>query len=319
MTFGIGSSYGNRIERLSEAKYAYLMLSPALLLVSLMAIWPMLWTAEISLHADTRLSGGLVGDLIGLQNYRDLISGNFDVFLPQPFFNLSSPFSSALLVTVIFTVISVALETIIGLGMALILNKQFKGRDIFRTAVLLPWAVPVVIQAMMFYLLFTDPIGVAGNVFYDLGLFSSEAPLAYSASATAVAILADVWKQSAFMALIILAGLQTVDRKLYNVAEIEGASRWDQFITITFPIVLPAVIVALIFRTIGAMRVYGVVVGLANCNTIPTLSCLSVLTFQNQRYATSATIAIVMAVIVGLFITIYMWKYNDIQRSQGGI
>jgi multiple sugar transport system permease protein len=308
--------YTNRIERLSEAKFAYLMLSPALLLVIAMALWPMLWTFEMSLHADTRLAAGMVGEFVGIQNYIDLLSGEKKIFLPQPFFSLSDPFSSALPVTLIFTVVSVSIETILGLVIALILNKKFRGRDIFRTAVILPWAVPIVIQGMMFYLLFTDPVGIAGNVMYDLGIFAEKAPLAFSRSATIVAIIADVWKQSAFMALIILAGLQTIDRKLYNVSKIEGASRWDQFKTITVPLVLPAIIVALIFRTIGAMRVYGLVIGIANCNTIPTLSCLAVGTFRNQRFATSATIGVTMAVIVGILVTLYLWKYNDMQ---GGI
>jgi multiple sugar transport system permease protein len=140
---------------------------------------------------------------------------------------------------------------------------------------------------------------------HGLGLIS-EAPLANSQDALFVLVIADVWRQSAFMTLLILAGLQSIDRELYEVSRIAGASRWQRFRTITLPLVVPALLVALLFRTIGAMKIYGTIETVSTCNTVPSLSCLVVTTFNNGRYGSASTIAFVMAGIIAILLLVYL-------------
>lgn len=308
----------NRIERLSETQFVYLMLLPVLLLLGSMAIWPLLYTANLSLHADNVLSPDLVGSFVGLQNYVDLLTGKANPILRRPFFDLSRPFTSAVPVTILFTLGAVVVETILGFGMALVLDQRFRGRRFARVALILPWAVPVVIQGMIFYLMFQPSIGFAVGPLSELGLIS-RSPLANSQDALLISILADIWKQSAFMALLILAGLQSIDRSLYEVAKVEGASRLQRFRTITLPLVLPALLVALLFRTIAAIKVYGVVETVASCNTVPTVSCLVVTTWNAHRYGSAAAIAFLVAIAIGLLLLIYLVQFRGEEGGGVGI
>ncbi|GAA0229959.1 carbohydrate ABC transporter permease [Haladaptatus pallidirubidus] len=302
------------IENLSETQFAYLLLTPALLLLAVIAFWPLLSTFEMSLRADSLRGASQVGEFVGLQNYTDLLTGKLDtVALPQPFIDFSQPFKSALIVTFIFTIASVLIETIIGFGQALVLDQDFRGRRWVRVAIIIPWAVPIVIQGMIFYLMFQPGIGFGANLTEMVGLTST--PLANSSSALGIIVLADIWKTTAFMALLILAGLQSIDRSLYDVAKVAGASKWQQFKMITLPLVLPTVLVALLFRTIAAMRVYGLIETVSGCTTVPSLSCLVVTTFSTRRYGTAAAVAFVTAAIIGIVVSIYIVKFRD---SQGG-
>ena len=240
-------------------------------------------------------------------NYVELLSG--EVSLIRPFFDLRQPFQSALTVTLIFTVVSVFFETVIGLGQALVLDQDFRGRRWARVAIILPWAVPIVIQGMIFYLMFLPSVGFASAPLQNAGLFPAQ-PLIDSPSSTFVIIIADIWKTSAFMALLILAGLQSVDRSLYDVARVAGASKLQQFKMITFPIILPTVLVAMLFRTIDAARIYGLIETVSSCSTVPSLSCLVVETlFSSGQYAMAATIAFVTALLIGIFVMVYIVQY----------
>ena len=291
--------------RLSETQFAYLLLTPVFLILAVVAFWPLIETFRLSLFADN-LRSGTVGAFTGISNYAEILTG--DATLPQAFFDLDHPFQSALPVTVIFVVVSVFFETLIGFGQALVLDQDFRGRRWVRVAIILPWAVPIVIQGMIFYLMFAPSVGFATPVLQNLGLVGS-LPLQDSATATGIVIVADVWKTSAFMALLILAGLQSVDRSLYDVARVSGASKLQQFRMITLPIVLPTVIVAMLFRTIQAARVYGLINTASSCGTVPSLSCLVVETFNGGRYGTSAAIAFITAVIIAVLVSVYIVRY----------
>lgn len=306
----------NRIERLSDTQFVYLMLTPVFVLLGSMAIWPLIDTFQMSLHADSITTSGATGDLVGLENYVEMLTGNANTLLPRPFLDLSEPFTSAVSVTFIFTAIAVLFETILGFGMALVLDKQFTGRRWVRVAIILPWAVPIVIQGMIFYLIFTPGVGFAAGPLADLGLIS-QAPLANSQDSLLIVVLSDIWKQSAFMALLILAGLQSIDRDLYNVAKVTGASKIQEFWTITFPLVLPTLLIALLFRTIAALKVYGAIVTITNCNTLPSLTCLVVSTWNANRYASAATIAFIMAAVIAIALIGYLWKLRGLEY--GGV
>jgi multiple sugar transport system permease protein len=304
------------MENLSDTQYAYLLLSPALLLLAVIALWPLLSTFEMSLRADS-LAGGL-GEFVLFQNYIDVLSGQRSALLPSPFLptslTIEGLFNSALTVTLIFTVVSVFFETIIGFGQALVLDQDFRGRRWVRVAIIIPWAVPIVVQGMIFYLLFQPGIGLFIGTQSDpsflqqIGVFGAT-PLANAFDSTLIVIVADIWKTSAFMALLILAGLQSIDRGLYDVAKVAGASKWQQFKLITFPLVLPTILVAMLFRTIQAMRVFGIIETVSSCTTVPSLSCLVVTSFNNTLLGTSATVAFITALIIGLFVSVYIVYY----------
>ncbi len=304
------------MENLSEAQFAYLLLTPALLLLAAIAVWPLLSTFRMSLFADN-LTGRL-GDFVAIQNYIALLTGEKNALMPSPFIptelSVDAMFNSALTVTLIFTIVSVVFETIIGFGQALVLDQDFKGRRWVRVAIIIPWAVPIVVQGMIFFLMFQPGIGFliggeeAPTILQTLGPFSF-APFSSTIDSTLIVIVADIWKTSAFMALLILAGLQSIDRNLYEVARVAGASPWQRFKYITFPLILPTILVAMLFRTIQAMRVYGIIETVSGCSTVPSLSCLVISTFNNNLIATSATVAFVTAGIIGLVVTVYIIGY----------
>jgi multiple sugar transport system permease protein len=305
-------------EGLSETQFAYLMLTPALLLLAVIALWPLLATFEMSLRADNLFGSARLGGFVGLDNYVALLTGQRNATLPSPFLpdslTVRGLFSSALTVTLLFTIVTVTLETIIGFGQALVLDQEFRGRRWVRVAIIIPWAVPVVIQGMMFFLMFQPNIGfLVGTqenptILQQLGIFGFT-PLVNSVDSTIIVIVGDVWKTTAFMALLILAGLQSIDRGLYDVARVAGASRWQQFKMITLPLVLPTVMVAMLFRTIQAMRVFGIIETVSSCQTVPSLSCLVVTTFGNRLVGTSAAVAFITAGIIAIVVSVYIYRF----------
>ncbi|MFC7136898.1 carbohydrate ABC transporter permease [Halobaculum litoreum] len=305
------------MENLSETQYAYLLLSPAMLLLAVIAFWPLLSTLRLSLFADS-FAAASVGQFVGLDNYVAIITGQRTALLPSPFLpqalTVQALFNSALAVTILFTVISVSFETVIGFVQALILDQDFRGRRWVRVAIILPWAIPIVVQGMIFFLMFQPNIGFLVGTAEDPALLNqlgllSVTPLANAQDATMIVIVADVWKTTAFMALLILAGMQSIDRSLYDVARVSGASPWQRFKLITLPIILPTVLVAMLFRTIQAMRIYGLIETVAGCTTVPSLSCLVVTTFNQRLLGSSATIAFITAAVIGVVVSIYIVGY----------
>jgi multiple sugar transport system permease protein len=291
---------------LSETQFAYLLLAPVFIILGGVAFWPLLETFWTSLHSNSIGAVG-TGEFVGIDNYVAIFTGS--AILPRPFLDLSQPWSSALIVTLVFTVVSVAFETVIGLGQALVLDQDFRGRRWARVAIIIPWAVPIVIQGMIFYLLFQPGLGFATPVLSDWGLISTT-PLNDATSSLLIVIVADVWKTSAFMALLILAGLQSVDRSLYDVAKVTGASKWQQFKLITFPLILPTVLIAMLFRTMEAMRIYGLIETVGGCSTLPSLSCLVVSSyFEGNRLASSAAVAFITAAIIAVVAFVYIYRY----------
>ena len=298
------------MENLSEEAYAYLLLIPAFLVLAVIAFWPLWRTFKLSLFEDELFGAAKVGDFVGLQNYVDVLT-NQNPLLARPLIDLTGGtpfFRQALLVTIAFAVISVIFETLIGFGQAYIMSKEYRGRRWVRVAIILPWAIPIVIQGMLFFLLFNPSVGFLSDPLQAIGLFGSN-PLTSSTNAFVIVTVADIWKTSAFMALLILAGMQSIDKSLYDVAEVAGASPWQRFRHITLPLIFPALMVAMLFRTIDAMRIYGIIEASgAGCGMVPSLSCLVVDTMfgVTQAYASAATIAFITATIIALVIGGYL-------------
>lgn len=222
-----------------ERRTAYYMVLPTLLVILGVAFYPIV----VSLINSFRLSlpGQPGGEWAGLQNY---------VYLFR-----DSPFQAALVNTVVFTVVSVALEFAIGLAIALAINRAFQGRGLVRAAILVPWAFPIVVSAVMWRLMYQDQVGIINYIVTYLGLIDQPI-LTDNVTVMIGAIVSDVWKTTPFMALLLLAGLQTIPGDVYEAARVDGASKVQQFFRITLPLLGPSILVALLFRTLDSWRVY---------------------------------------------------------------
>jgi trehalose/maltose transport system permease protein len=221
-----------------ERRTAYYMVLPSLLIILVVAFFPILYGVVLSL-TDSTISG--FGSFIGLENYVEMFQ--------------DADFLEGLANTVIFTVVSVAMEFFIGLGIALAINRAFRGRGLVRAAVLVPWAFPTVIAAVMWRLMFQNQVGIVQYVAENTGVISD--PILSSRTLLLIgAILVDVWKTTPFMALLLLAGLQVIPGEVYEAARVDGANVMQRFFQITLPLLKGAILVAVLFRTLDAYRVY---------------------------------------------------------------
>jgi multiple sugar transport system permease protein len=238
------------------------MVSPSLVVIALVAAYPIIYAIWLSLHEySVRVEG--LSRWSGLQNYTEALS--------------SSQFWEAFRTTFIFTGVSVSFELVIGLAMALVMHEAFKGRSILRASVLVPWAVLTVGTAIMWRSIFEPELGFANQMLDALGLPGGDVVwLGEQGYALAVMIFADIWKTAPFMALLLLAGLQTISGDIYEAAKVDGATAWQRFTRITLPLLMPAILVALIFRTLDALRIFDLPFVLTQgSNGTETLSLLS--------------------------------------------
>ncbi|WP_041423916.1 carbohydrate ABC transporter permease [Thermosediminibacter oceani] len=296
----------NKKFEISEPVLGYLLVTPALLCIILINIYPVFETFRLSLfHMRLQLIG--LTKFVGLQNYTILFS--------------DGRFWAATLNTFYFTVISVALELVVGMTMALLMNKRFRATGLIRAAVLVPWAIPTIVSALMWKFIYNDQFGVLNDILMKLGLIESyRSWLGTPASAMGAAIFADVWKTSPFMALILLAGLQTIPEELYEAARVDGAGSVRQFFSITLPLLKPTILVALIFRTLDAFRVFDlifVLTGGGPGNSTETLSIYAYKTlFRNLDFGLGSAISVVIFIFVFILAMLYirMMDKNTILR-----
>ena len=228
-----------------ERALALGLMAPALLVAAVFAFYPIVNSCWLSLHRLVLGLPGLGQPFVGLDNYRRLWGD------PAAWDSLA--------VTLAFVAWSTGLEVLIGLGMALVLNRAFRGRGLTRAAVLVPWAIPTVVSSQMWRFIMNDRYGLLNLVWHGQDLGSYQAWLAQPGWALAARVAADVWKTSSFAALLILAGLQTIPDELYEAARLDGAGAWQRFWRITLPLVKPAIFLALVFRTMDAFRVFDLV------------------------------------------------------------
>jgi multiple sugar transport system permease protein len=272
-----------RSRGIPERRLAVLMVTPSMALIALVALWPVIYGIWLSMHQYSLITAGLSrwASPVGLGNYIDQLK--------------SSEFWSATRITLIFTVASVFLETILGLAMALAMKEAFKGQGILRTVVLVPWAVLTVVTAIMWKSIFDANLGFVNTLLGTNKVWLGEEPWALM-----VMIFADTWKTAPFMALLLLAGLQVIPSEIYEAAKVDGATTMQRFWRITMPLLTPALMVALIFRTMDALRAFDLPKVLTNgANGTTTLSLLSQRTFQENRlYGEGSAIAILTFIIV---------------------
>lgn len=224
--------------RPSDAPVAVSMIAPAAAFVAVVAVFPVVYSVYLSFRSATVSSSGT---WTGLANYVGMFT--------------DPDFRAALVNTAVFTAAGVAIEFGIGLAMAMALHREFRGRGLARTTALLPWAFPVVVSAMMWRLMLQDQIGVVSWLVHSIGL-TDKPILSDHTSLLIAAIGVDVWKTTPFVALLLLAGLQTIPGELNEAAQVDGASNFQRFVSVTLPMLRPAILVALLFRTLEAWSVY---------------------------------------------------------------
>ncbi|GMB08824.1 carbohydrate ABC transporter membrane protein 1 (CUT1 family) [Thermolongibacillus altinsuensis] len=250
----------------------------------------------------TGLAEGLKGTIvepnfIGLDHYKKYFS--------------DSRMWKALWNTTVFTVISVAAELVLGLAIALLINKAFFGRGLVRATILIPWAIPTAVSALMWKFLYDGQNGIVAKYFADLGIVERMSDLLTTGSGAMFAVIfADVWKTTPYMALLLLAGLQTIPNSLYEAASIDGATKWQQFTKITLPLLKSSILVALLFRTLDAFRVFDlifVLTGGGPANSTETISILAYkVMFSQTNFGEGSALAVIVFICVAIISTIYI-------------
>jgi multiple sugar transport system permease protein len=293
---GAGASTERRRSKgIPERRLAVMMVAPSMILIAVVAAWPIIYAIWLSVHEYSVRVAGL-SRWAGLRNYSNALS--------------DPAWWSALEHTIIFTVVSVTLELIIGLGMALCMHEAFRGQGLLRTVVLVPWAVLTVVTAIMWQTMFVSPYGFVNTVLGTQTVWLGSEP-----QALIVIIIADVWKTAPFMALLILAGLQVIPGEIYEAAKVDGATTMQRFTKITLPLLAPAILVALIFRTLDALRIFDLPYVLTQGqNGTSTLS-----TIAQEAFATNRIYGLGSAMAVLTFIVVMIVSFSYIRFVGGNI
>ena len=288
-----GTPQRRRSRGIPERRLAALMVSPSLVLIGIVAAYPIGYAVWLSLHEYSVRVAGL-SRWAGLRNYTNALS--------------DPAFWDAVKTTFIFTIASVTLETLIGLAMAMAMHSAFKGQGLLRTVVLVPWAVLTVVTAIMWQTMFEPSLGFVNSLAGAVGLPDDTVWLGQSPEALIVMIIADVWKTAPFMALLLLAGLQVIPTEIYEAGKVDGATAWQRFTRITLPLLKPALLVALIFRTLDALRIFDLPFVLTKgAHGTTTLSLISYETFQSNRIlGLGSALAILTFLIVMVVSFIYI-------------
>jgi len=273
---------------------AWLFLAPMLVVLALVAGWPLARTIWFG-FTDANLSALADYRFVGLDNYLARFDGEWFGLLADP------DWWNAVTNTLWFAFVSVALETVLGLVVALVLASAFKGRGLVRAAVLIPWAIPTVVSAKMWSWMLNDQFGVINSLLVASGLI--DRPIAWSAdpdTAMWAVVMVDVWKTTPFMALLLLAGLQMVPADCYEAARIDGVHPVRVFFKVTLPLIRPALVVAIVFRALDALRVFDLIYVL----TSNSRSTMSMSVYARQQLVDFQEVGIGSAAATLLFLVI---------------
>ncbi|WP_341675883.1 sugar ABC transporter permease [Niveibacterium sp. SC-1] len=253
----------------NRTRTAWVFLAPALILMAFVAGWPLCRSIWFSL-TETNINDLSASQFVGLANYW----GEFGLFGNANYADgfWASDWGLSIRNTFKFAIVSVALETLFGLGIAMLLNQDFKGRNLVRTAVLIPWAIPTIVSARMWGWMLHDQFGVFNQMLLDAGLIAHK--IAFTADphyALWTVVAVDVWKTTPFMALLILAALQTLPKECYEAARVDGVHPLRVFFRITLPLIKHPLMVAVIFRLLDALRIFDLIFVLTS-NSATTIS-----------------------------------------------
>lgn len=272
----------------AEHRLAWTLMAPALALVLCVAIAPLGWTAWESLHRHDLRMPWLGRPLVGLANYAELAR--------------DERFWRALGHTALFATVTVSAELALGLVLALAMHRARRARGLVRAVILVPWAIPTVVAGLLWRFIFDSQTGIANALLVGAGVLDH--PIVWfvrAATAWVPVMLADVWKSTPFVALLLLAGLQNIDRVLYEAAAVDGAGSWRQLRHVTLPLLQPAILVALVFRTLDAFRVFDLVYVLTDGGPGTSTEPVALYTFttllQNLRFGYASALSVVVFLV----------------------
>ncbi len=295
---------GHQTYTARRARVGYLFVLPAVIMLALVSVYPLLYNAWLSLHHDV-LTDPLATHFSGLANYHLLLT--------------DSEFWGDFLRTLIFTVISVAIELVLGMVLALVVSRKFRARSLVRASILIPWAIPTAVSAMLWKMFFDQRTGF---VDFFLGLLhlpgSHEVWFNSPFWAWLPIILSDMWKNTPFVALLLLAGLQGIPHELYESARIDGANAWQIFWRVTVPLMKPTILVALIFRTLSALLIFDTIFVMTGGG--PGISTEVVSYYNWYQFMTSLNFGYGAAISVGITIIAMAlaFLYVRLMRQGGG-
>ncbi|MFD1599632.1 carbohydrate ABC transporter permease [Halobellus rarus] len=306
-----GSRRQNRLQRyrdlrFTEEELAVILLTPVVSFLLAVSFYPIFDTVIGSLHTGYVLEMD-PREFVGLENYRSIYGSG--PLLEQ--FLSGDGFWNALRVSLIYTFVSVPVELVLGLGLALLLNREFRGKYFAQAAILFPWAIPTVINARIWAWMFNGQYGVINDLLIRIGLLQQPFPfLARPDTALYSMLFITIWKTSSFMALILLAGLQSIPDHLYEAARMDGASRVRQFWDITLPLLKPTLLVALIFRTLPAFQAFGLPFGLTGGGPASATTTLVLFdhqtTFNRLNFGEGAATATIITLIALAIAMVYV-------------
>lgn len=275
-----------------DARLGWMLLAPALLVLGTLAAGPLLVTVWESLHLHDLRMPWLGTPFIGLDNYAAALA---DARLHE-----------ALLHTTGFTLASVALELLVGLALALAIDGLRRGRGLATILIVLPWALPTVVVALLWQFMFDSQSGIAPA---GPGTIGAEW-LSHPTGAWIPVVLGDVWKSTPFVALLLLAGLQGIDQSLYEAARLDGAGAWRRFTDITLPLLRPALLVAIVFRTLDAIRVFDLVYVLTGGGPGTATEVVSLYAFttilQDLRFGYGSALSLVVFAVTFALALVYI-------------
>lgn len=309
------------MERLKQRRQAAFLIAPAMTVLAIVIGYPIVRAIWLSFQQDKRLdptTGVFVdGGFAGVDHYLYWLTQRCmqpdGTISTCPSGVISSDFWPAVWVTLFFTVVAVSIEVVLGMWMAIVMNREFKGRALLRAAVLIPWAIPTAVTAKLWQFIFA-PHGVINSLLGHDVAWTTD-PWA----ARFAVIVADVWKTTPFMALLILAGLQMIPKEVYEAAKVDGANSWQIFRQITLPLVRPALMVAVLFRTLDTLRMYDLPVIMISASSNSPTATISQLVVedlrQNNFNSASALSTLIFLLIFAVAFIMIRFLGADVNRS----
>lgn len=286
--------------RKQEITLSYAFLLPLLFIIGLFILVPVLGTLYTSFFRDVTY---LPQTFTGLENYKKII--------------YEEDFWNSLFFTLSFTITAVFLEVVLGMVFALILNERFSGRGWLRAVVLIPWAIPTIVSAQMWKLIYDYNYGILNFIFSGFNLHTDKILwLGHSVSAFWAIVIAELWKTTPFVVIILLAGLQSIPEELYQQARIDGSSMWKRFWRITFPLVAPILVIALVFRTIDSIRIFDLVFILTGGGPHSSTETLSLLGYQYflNDFGMGSAISIITFILAFVLSLLYI-KFGRFKQN----
>jgi ABC-type sugar transport system permease subunit len=293
--------------RTREFRFALLLLVPSVIVVFGIVIYPILRTLYTSFYDVNSPFPGTY-PFVGFDNYTQAL-GNPD-------------FWSAVRRTAYFTVVSTSLELVFGLAIAMLLAAPLRARWLFRSIVVLPWALPTIVNGALWRYVFNAQYGVLNAILTQLGFQDTYHTWLNSQTfALNAVIFADVWKNTSLVAFILLAGLTTIPKELYEAARVDGVSAWQAFLRITLPMLKPAIVVVLVLRTIEAFKVFDIIYVMTRGGPANGTQSVALYTYQqafsNELFGYGAALAYLIVVFIAVFAIIYMRAIRSEDTAMG--